>query len=204
LKIGIVVDGDAEYASLTPVVERIRLASGDTYLRILKADIQPLAPIPVMARGCLKALQQLRGRGAESLIVVLDRETTGRCAIDTSRELSAALRQLTGFDVDVVVKDAMFENWLLSDLAALRAHRKRFKVSKATQNAVEPNKADGCDAATLVRRCVLGSAYDKVEDARTILASADPVRMGMHSRSWRRFMRVARHPIYGAQSKRPA
>ena len=83
----------------------------------------------------------------------------------------------------MVVKDKKFENWLMADLAALKAHKKPYKVSSATTKAIQPNKADSANAAILIRRSTIGPAYDKVEDAKTILESADPLRMAQHSRS---------------------
>ena len=71
------MDGDSEFAALTLLMERLKPSTGATYLRIVKADIQPLAPIPVMARGCQNAITQLQARGAEAVIVLVDREETG-------------------------------------------------------------------------------------------------------------------------------
>jgi len=104
----------------------------------------------------------------------------------------------------VVMKNRMFENWLVSDLVAFSNQGARFRVTGGMRSAVEPNRADGADALAWLKRACIGASYAKVEDAKRILGRADPVRMAQNSRSFRRLMRVVRHPVYLTQSRRPS
>jgi hypothetical protein len=170
----------------------------------LKADIQPLAPIPTMARQCEKAIRQLALRGADEVMLLVDRENRSECASLFARALGDELRRRAcGAAVTVVVKNRTFENWLLADLDALTVQRRRFRVSRTTRSMIEPDKADNVDALLLIGRCVQGD-YDKVADAKRIMSHADALRIAQHSRSFRRFLRCARARPYLSQSARPA
>lgn len=202
MRIGIVVDGVAEYASLPLLLPRIGAVTGHTYLPILKADIQPYAPLPAIGRTCKQPVIQLLARGAEIVLVVFDRESRLECPPEIARRVESEIRRHVACNVAVVVKNRTFENWLAADLAALRTHPVRFQVARRHERRVEPNRADEADATVLLKSTINGD-YEKVGDAKRILNAADAERMGMHSRSFRRFLRAAGHPRYLAQSKLP-
>jgi hypothetical protein len=203
MRIGIVVDGVSEYASLAPVLSKVADRTGHVYLRVVKADIQPTAPFPVIARACRPSISQLAARGAELVLVVLDREDRPECPTEIANGVRHALEPEVDCRISIIVKDRQYENWLVADLHALRSHPARFHVTNAHRRAVEPNRADAADAAALLRAIVQRGSYEKVDDSRAIMATAEPERIAQHSRSFRKFLREAGHPRYQTQSKVP-
>ena len=176
------VDGASEYASLPLLFPALRQTHSRAIelMQPVKADLQPLAPVPRLARECEKSVHQLKLRGAHRVIVLLDREVRATCPGGFASAIESEVRaRVDGVAVDVVVKQKSFENWLLAHLAALAAHPRRFTVSRGTRRLVEPNKADNVEGLALLRRCVRGD-YNKVADAKRILSSADPMRMAEH------------------------
>jgi hypothetical protein len=203
VKVGLIVDGTAEYQSLASLYPQLHAAiSNRQFLKVLKADLQPHAPYPVMARSCRPRLHELEGRGADQIVILLDRETRGDCPGDIATALAQAAASYVACDVAVVVKDRCFENWLISDPGAVKSQLKRFKLSKADEKMVTPNKADHIDGHSLLKKAALGE-YEKVQDGKRILASASIDEMAQHSRSFRRLLRVVGHPSYANQSRVP-
>jgi hypothetical protein len=204
MKIGIIVDGVSEFASLPELYPGLSSAGSHQLLKPVRADIQPKAPLPVIVKRCRPKIDQFLARGADRVVVLLDREDRDECAGDLASSLVSMLSTAGVSNVDVVVKDRMFENWLLGDLDALRASPNRFQVSRSTERAVQPDKADRVEAMALLKRCAKGPVYDKVRDSKIVLRSAQPDQIAMHSRSFRRFMRVVGCSRYTEQSRRPA
>lgn len=204
MKIGIVVDGVSEFASLGELYQALTSLSGNQFMTPARADIQPLAPTGVIVRQCQARVSQFVARGAGLVVVLLDREDRP----EPPCQLASAIRQgliarVGAQGIGVVVKDRAYENWVIADIDGVRACSARFQVSNASANAVQPNKADTVDAITLLKRAARGGAYDKVKDSKAILKNADPTRIGLHSRSFRRFMRVTNCTPYQDQSRRP-
>jgi hypothetical protein len=177
-------------------------ASGHVFMGPVKADIQPYAPEPAIARSCRNGIKQLSLRGANLVVILLDREQRSECPSRLASAIRAAASSETTVGVEVVIKNRTYENWLIADLSALRGQPARYAVSNTTRASVEPNKADSADALMLLKRCCTGS-YDKVADSKKILARADIVRIGKHSRSFRRFLGLTRHPRYSTQTRQP-
>jgi hypothetical protein len=202
MRIGVVVDGMSEYWSLGVLLNKVAPATGQTYLRVVKADIQPLAPFPVIARACKMPVAQLSARGADLVLVVFDREGRVECPSEIADGVSRALALQVDCQTSVIVKDRQYENWLVADLEALAAHPRRFRVSPRHTRAIEPNRADAVDGSAIVRNMAVRD-YEKVDDSRMIVESADPAKMARHSRSFRKFLREARHPAYSSQSRLP-
>ena len=202
MKIGIVVDGVAEYESLGKLFPSLSAASGHTYLKVVRADIQPKAPLPAIARSCKDAVVQLEARGAGLVLIVFDREDRPECPGEISEGVARPLGALVRCQVSVVVKDRKYENWLVADLGALAAHRARYLVAPRHRRLVEPNKADRVDAIPMIKSIVKGD-YDKVDDSMAIMERAAPDVMSRHSRSFRKFLREACHPLYSSQSLLP-
>jgi hypothetical protein len=202
MRIGFIVDGEAEYRSLPNIYARLAVSA--TLLTPLKSDIQPLAPVAQIAASVKVPLRIMRRRGADRVIILIDRETRNECP----GEFAAALRTLLSrycdaSTVDIVTKDRRFENWLIADPDALEHLRGRFKLDAGQRSQIEPNKADAVDALTLLKRIVRRHDYSKVKDARRILAVAEPLRMARNSRSFRRLLRLIDHNSYRQQSRRP-
>jgi len=202
MKYGVVVEGVSEFASFDRIYGQLRDQTGNQFLKPLKADIQPGAPVGVVVRQCIKWVRQMHERGADHVVVLLDRERRGGCPGVAARSIEAGLAA-ADLQASVVLKNRMYENWLLADIDALKALSGRFSISKSTVRAVQPNKADNVDALQLLKRSVKNGSYEKVEDSKRILAKASVANIGLHSRSFRRFLRIAGDGTYGAQSLKP-
>lgn len=205
MKIGLLVDGEAEYRSLPRLYGRVQ--TSHNFLKPLKADIQPFAPVSQIIGRVRRILPVLVNRGAQGVIVLLDREDRRVCPGEFAAEISEGLQSTRGEYglslIAVVVKESRFENWLVADLSALEQFPKRFIVPAATQHLVMPNKADRCDALKILKAAAQNDAYSKVQDATRILSVADPDRIAENSRSFRRFLRELGHPGYTSQSRSP-
>ena len=201
--VGVVVDGHSEYKSLRPIIDQVSTVTGHAFLRVMYADIQPLAPSPTIAKSCGKAVAQLCARGADLVVVLFDRKNRAECASDIAGEVQERLARQVDCGVAVVLKDRAYENWLVSDIDAIRVQPARYNLSLNAERAISPNRADRCDALAILKRAAR-SSYRKVDDAEKIMAHADVQRMAANSRSFRRFLRVAGHPLYTTQSRRPA
>ena len=202
MRIGLVVDGVTEFASLPVLYDQVYDATGNRLLTPVRAKIPPYAPLPVIARSCAKEVVQLFGRGAERVVVLVDREQRPECCGNLAAGIRGGLAGLCGQAPAVVVKNRTFENWVVADVAAVRAGRNRFSVSNAMESAVR-GTADNVEALELLRRAAQGDAYEKVHDAKRILERAELARLASNSRSFRRFLRVLEHPDYLDQSARP-
>lgn len=201
MRFGIIVEGDSEFNALPPLLDRLRSDCGITSIKIMKANIAPEAPIEtVAAQFADRVMQQVR-RGAERLILLLDREQQEACCGELSRRIAEAVERRTDIPVTVVIKNRCFENWVIADLDAISAQPARFLLTRGVRNKVEPNKADGADALALLNRISRGPAYSKVRDSRRTLQLADPLRLANNSRSFRRFLRTLGHPLYHDQSR---
>jgi len=201
VKVGFIVDGVSEFAALPTILTKIvGTCEHDFLTRVLFADLQPHAPFATMARECKSALSILEHRGADMIVVIMDREGRDECPPQLAAGLASALAGQTARQVAVVIKDRKYENWLVADLAALRAQDRRFTVTRADARKVEPNLADRADGLALIKRMVIGT-YDKVEDSKRIVGRADALTMARNSRSFRRFLRVVGHPLYSTSSK---
>jgi hypothetical protein len=203
VNIGFVVDGQSEVGGLPELFGDLKRACGHTLLKPLLAPMQPYAPPAAVARAASTRVRQLIGRGADSIVVLIDRELRAECPARLAREIGREIARIVGVEVLVVIKNRTFENWLIADLDALRAQPARFAVSQAISRSVEPNKADNVEAKATLNRCAIDIPYQKVVDARRICTYADPERIARNSRSFRRFLRSIHHPSYRAQSKEP-
>jgi len=203
MKIGFVVDGDSEYGSLPALYAQLQIATGNQFLKPLKASLQPKAPTGAIARASLKRVLQLESRGAHQVVVLIDRENRDDCAPELAAAIRASLAASSPSSrVSVVVKDRTFENWLLADLDALRSQPQRFNVTRRTAREVSPDKADHVNAQDLISRSVVGGrGYHKVKDSQRILDRARIERMAANSRSFRRLLAVTGHPSYSASSR---
>ena len=121
MKIGVVVEGESEFVSLPAVLDKVASRTQHQILRPLRGAIPPLAPTGTIARACKPLIDQLLGRGAGRVLVVLDLEDRTDCAGDHAADLEAALGRLCGdCEILVVLKHRAYENWVIADLTALR------------------------------------------------------------------------------------
>lgn len=204
MRIGFLVDGQAEFRSLPRVFSRI--TTPHTLLAPLYADIQPFAPAGQVIGAVRSKIPLLLSRRVDRAVVLIDRETRADCPSDLARLIEQGLAPLcarNGMGVVVVVKDTAFENWLISDPNAINQLAARFALTAAQREHIE-TRCDRIDASAILKRAAQGDSYDKVPDAVRLMARADPQRMAENSRSFRRLLRVIGDPQYVDQSRRPA
>lgn len=206
MRIGLIVDGQAEYRSLPFLLER--LETPHTFVGTLFSNMHPHAPIPQIVRAMNGSVRVLAGRNADVIIVLLDREDRDDCPGQWASQVAQALNAGYGIHelliFKVIIKNSCYENWLIADPTALEAMPRRFRISRADISKIVPNRADVVDAQAILKAAAQGNAYSKVEDARRIMALADPLRMAANSRSFRKLMREVEHPSYQRQSLLPA
>ena len=200
-----IVDGQAEFRSLPLLLRKIETPF--VLLSPLYADIQPYAPAGQIAGAVATRLPIVASRHVDLAVILLDREARPECPGEIADRLCALLAapcQRCGIPrALVVVKNRMYENWLISDSAAFRGQRGRFRLSAAQVRTLDSGRADTLDGLAVLENAVRGDAYSKVADAVRIIGRAEPLRMAGNSRSFRRFLRVVGHPRYARQSRNP-
>ena len=193
MKIGLLVDGRAEYYGLPHVLPR--LGSPHQILSPLVCDIQPFASPAQMALAASKRFPILLAKGAESIVVLIDKETrpdcTGELAQAVEREARVRLKDFSAtVKLQVVLKVVMFENWLVADPEALGGLPGLFENVTRIEKQTANGRADAVDALGLLKACSRQRAYDKVEGAVAICKRLDPTRAAENSRSFRKFLKV--------------
>lgn len=122
MKIGFIVDGQAEFRSLPSILSKID--TNEILVNPLYADLQPGANKLKLVRAALPSIRILARKGIDRILVLLDHERRATCIPTWRAELEDALadpcRNNGIVDVKVVLKAQMYENWLVSDLAAIR------------------------------------------------------------------------------------
>lgn len=202
MKVGIVVEGQAELLALRRLLPKIRAPGRQ--LTAAHALMQPHAPPGQIALAATKKLATLRADGAQTFVVLIDCEDPGRCPCQFAKGIQQALAKLEWPGVHVVVKTLKFENWLIADVDALKRMRARFRVTRRFEKRVSPNKADNvADATAELARLCQGDAYHKREDPLKIAEHQEPRRIAENSRSFRRFLRVVGCRKYASQSRKP-
>lgn len=201
MRIGFLVDGEAEFRSLSLLYPRVRTSA--VLLAPLVSGLQPLAPVGQLVGSINRRIPILRQRNVDVGIVLLDRETRPECAGCFAQHLEARFADLVNPRIKVVIKDRCFENWLISDMLAITELPRRFAVESGQRQVVEPDRADRVDALAWLKRAARNKSYSKTEDAVRILRKADPGRMAMNSRSFRRLLRVMGDTRYRTQSRQP-
>jgi hypothetical protein len=205
MRVGVLVDGDAESQALRNLTRRIAIP-GVQVADPIYAPMQPNATperIVADAKERLEALVAVRR--VNKVLVLIDRESRTECPGIWATTLGASFHAAGYPLVSVVVKNRKLENWLISDTSVFRRARGRYKLTNSFINSVERNKADNVeDAETLLNSIVIGSSYHKRKDAAQITALQDPITMALHSRSFRRLLRLLGDSSYESQSRRPA
>ena len=204
MKVGIVVEGNAESQALKVLTRRIKI-DGVQFLAPAYADMQPKSAPGQIAGKAIKKVKIQRDRGADLIIVLIDREENSqKCPPEFANQIKHAFTKLGYNDIRVVIKNRTFENWLIADVEALKQMPGRFKVTKTFERTVSPNKADNVvDAEELLNKIAIKHRYHKRRDAARITAVQEALNMAKNSRSFRRFLRLVGHPQYLQQSKKP-
>jgi hypothetical protein len=204
MKIGILVDGLAEYHALPKLLSRLE-SSHQVLSQPLKCDIQPFATPAQMALAASKKFQILLAKGAESIVVLVDKETRPDCTVElvhsVEREARARLREMSaGVNLQVVLKVSMFENWLIADPEALGGLTGLFENVERVEKHVK-GRADAADALSLLKACSRERVYDKVKGAMAICPRLDPARAAGNSRSFRKFLKALEVPQSGPRPR---
>lgn len=206
MKIGLLVDGRAEYYGLPQILPR--LGSPHQVLSPLVCDIQPFASPAQMALAASKKFQILLARGAESIVILMDKETRPDCTVElvraVEREARIRLEQIsTAIDLQVVLKVSMFENWLVADPEAVANLTGMFEDVERIEKQVAKGRADGVKALDLLKACSRQRSYDKVTGAKAICERLDPGRAAENSRSFRKFLKALEVPQGESRPRRP-
>jgi hypothetical protein len=201
MRTGIIVDGQAEPEALSLALRRLRDIGP---FHIVYARIQPTAAPARIAEMARDQVEKLLARGAQRIVLLIDREDRDDCAPGFAAAIESAMLGLGTGQVRVVVKNRKFENWLIADPDALARLRKRFEITEAFRRHVGPDKADNVpDAEAWLARATRGDSYHKRGDPLRIMRVLDVRAAAKNSRSLRRFLRVLGWPGYRDQSKRP-
>lgn len=205
MSVVIATEGVSEYRALPEILKSVRSGGGALNARVLKISCQPDGPVRGIARATKTALNIAKAKNAELFVLVLDREQRSAAPGDLAAEIVSEIFALDNwrFRLAVVMKDRMFENWLVADLGALRKQPARFTVTNAMVRKVEPNKADRVNATKLLEQAAVRQSYDKQADSLKIAKRMDIEKAALHSRSLRHFLHVLGHDTYMQQCRQP-
>jgi hypothetical protein len=201
-RVGVIVDGDSEYKALPQLFRRIPDINCQV-IGTLLAPIPPTATPGVIARSCKSGIEILTRKQANDIVVLIDREDDMDCPGERALAIGSRLTVPANIRGYVVLKDRMFENWLVADLNALKAFPARYKITPAVERKVVQGKADSVDALRFMKD-VTNPSYAKTRDSKKILEAADPMSMAENSRSFRRLLRILGSAAYKHQTLRPA
>lgn len=205
MKIGIIVDGQAEFRSLPELLKRIECKNN--IVKLLYADIQPLAPIPQIVRAIQSKLLILKSKQVDKALILIDRENRDICPGNLAEQIKLSLERVcktSGIELfAVVIKESCYENWLIADTGVFAKMPKRFALSQTNIKRIEPNKADRVDAQGILKRSAKAQDYEKIQDSIKIMRLADPLTIAYNSRSFRKFLRELGHELYKEQSLQP-
>jgi hypothetical protein len=207
MKIGVIVDGRAEYSSLGVVLQKIN-TTAEIISQPIKCDIQPYSTAGQIAHVVVKkGLGTLVHRGAEKIVVLVDKENRRDCTIEfvQSIEDEIARRKPVPFakvEVRVVLKICTYENWLIADTHALIQIPGLIPNPSRIARRIANNRADSVDAQQLLADNVRGG-YDKIRHAQAICLHFNPDNAAQNSRSFRKLLQLLEHPDYQRQTKNP-
>lgn len=192
MKIGVLVEGQAEFRGLPFLLPR--LGSPHQVLSPLVCNIHPFASPAQMALAASKRFPILLAKGAESIVILFDKETRQDCTVElvqaVERETRMRLQEFSStVGLQVVLKVSMFENWLVSDPQAVGGVTGLFENVERIEKQVK-GRADAVDALGLLKACSRQRIYDKVEGAVAICKKLDPARAAENSRSFRKLLKV--------------
>ena len=80
MRVGVIVEGDAEYVALRLLTPQLRTAvPGLSAVDYVLAKFDPQAPPGAIARACKSRIAVLEAKGADHLVILLDREKRHDC-----------------------------------------------------------------------------------------------------------------------------
>ncbi|ROQ31001.1 uncharacterized protein DUF4276 [Frondihabitans sp. PhB188] len=205
MKIALVTEGESEWTALPGLVAQLKSRTGHEFIPIMRLRVQPDGPVEKIARTCAPTLKICALKGVDKIVILLDREQQATGPGFIAASITAAVKKVSSskIPVAVVIKDRSFENWVIADLAALKAQPARFKIKSSMEKAVSPNKADQVEALALLKAATIGQNYDKIQDSKRTLAKAKVERVAKNSRSFRHFLHVLGDQAYEGQCKAP-
>jgi hypothetical protein len=180
--VGIIVDGDGDFASL-----RARFRNG---FRVLKTDGprgRDAAPGDIAKRSW-KQVAMLRAFECSRVIVMLDFEARSQPYEDFVRDLASAFSSVDfGLPVLIAVPNRMIENWYLADIEYLSA-KKVFLRSGLKQRNYE-----GGDGKAQIKRCMQrGHTYTETRHGPQMFAILRFAVARKNSASFDAFLRLVR------------
>ncbi len=203
MKIGIITEGRQELFPLDSINKRIKIPKS-TIVGTLYASLDPKATPSQIAKAAESRVKiLLSNKGVDLIILLVDKENQQKCPGEIAESIESAFKRMGYHNVKAVIKCKMFENWLIADIGAIKKMDSRFSCGQSTINRVVPNKADDIDGLSELKKIVRGKSYDKKKDGHKISTLVDPLEIAKNSRSFRRYLRVLKHPAYRDQSKRP-
>ncbi len=199
MTIGIIVEGQEESQSLSHITAKIDI-KGVTIRKPLYAPIEPKATPGQIAKALESRLKILGV--IDRVLILIDLENLDTCPGKRAEFLEQAVRKMGYENVQVVIKQRTFENWLIADCDALR-QLTNFTLTKALIRQVT-GKADSIPDAVKLLSSVKNDkrSFHKTQDGTAVAKKATPNTIALHSRSLRRFLRLLTHPAYKNQSKK--
>ena len=204
MKIGILVEGRAEYSDLHVIISK-NTYNNNKILKPLFAPMQPKASAMQIARSAKAGIGILINQGVDKIIVLIDKEDQDFCIIKHAKEIKNALNNFCNkVSIEVIIKNKQFENWLIADINNLQSI-KGFKLSESFISKISKDKADNqqnpvelLESIMTIRR-----TYDKGIHGKRIVSNIDTLKIAENSRSFRKFLRELGHSDYLYQSKKP-
>jgi len=205
MKIAILTEGVSEFKSLPILYAQLheKMPARSRIVQTLKVNAQPDASFPQIVAACRPSLV-IASKLSDMIILLLDREQQQTCPGAIANLLEKEFMKVTSTPVRVALKDRMYENWLISDLEALKSHPKRFSFDSAVERRICPDKADSVNGLAVIKRMVKSGQYSKTEDSDRICRTAKVERIAENSRSFRHFLHVLGHDSYRKGCKLPA
>lgn len=199
----VLTEGSSERNALQYLLGKINIG-GTTIYKPVYVCTDPKASLQKIVANVVERLKILkRMQIADKIILLLDLEDLRRCAGDRASEIKDAFIKKGYMNVEVVIKDKKFENWLISDPEIL-CNNGKFDGIRNKRKRILPNRADSVDdAEDLLKQCCKDRDYQKGTDDIAICRLLRPEVMGENSRSFRKLLRVLGHPNYLTQSRRP-
>lgn len=195
-RIGFVSEGDAEIFSLPKLFPQLEVLTGNRFVMPIRATIDPISPPAVIAKGVSDRVRLSVARGADRVVVLIDRESLPESASARATAIQTELNKICGSHAFVVIKDRMYENWLISCPTSFSSQKSRFplwdKIARISAGCAD-NVANPIRLIGDVRG---RGNYDKVQDAARLLKQADIENMARNSRSFRRFLALVGDPRY--------
>lgn len=175
--IGLIVEGDSEFAAL-PLLHKERLIPNCPPMKTINlhgvgSDRQPIG----IAKMVTPKIIELAAAGCANVVVCFDREQRVTCAPQLAQEVSLAInneirsRGKVAPSFQVVVADRAFEGWLLAGAEALYSARifSRLPGNSCFEGELGIQGRKGTEELSML----LGRTYDKVKDGPSLFRLLD-------------------------------